>query len=270
LVLEQADHSNYLGCARDASGRVLTLTLQRADNERNQINSGLVAALRAALEPELASTALRGVILISAREKVFSTGADIEGEMPGLTPGTAVQFSREGHEVFGLLSRLPCPSVACIAGFALGGGLELALCCDFRIAASSSRLGLPEINLGLIPGWGGTQRLPRLIGRSRALRMILSGEPVNAQTALEFGLVDELVENHGALEAAALKLLSKFSDKSARSMALAKRAVYSGEGQTMSAGLDHEAELFGQAWATPDREEGLAAYFARRKAQWPE
>ncbi len=264
------DVADYLRIDRCADGRVLTLTIQRGDNDRNQINAGLVAALRHTLEPELASASLKGLILLSSREKVFSTGADIEAEFPALTPGTAVQFSREGRDVFGLLTRLPCPSIACLSGFTLGGGLELALCCDFRIAARNARMGLPEINLGLIPGWGGTQRLPRLIGRSRALRMILSGELVNAATALEYGLVEEVVETHAELLPAAQKMLSRYGDKSSRIMGMAKRAVYGGEDQPLAAGLDHESELFGQAWASPDREEGLNAYYGKRKPQWPE
>ncbi|MCC7476957.1 enoyl-CoA hydratase/isomerase family protein [bacterium] len=264
------DVADFLKVERSADGRLLTLTMLSDANERNLLRQGLVAALRQTLEPELSSSRLKGLILMSGREKVFSTGADIDNEFPHLTAGTAVQFSREGRDVFGLLSRLPCPSIACIAGFALGGGLELALCCDFRIAARNARLGLPEINLGLIPGWGGTQRLPRLIGRSRALRMILSGEPVNAATALEYGLVEEVVETHCDLLPAAQKMLSRYSDKSSRIMALAKRAIYGGEDQPLAAGLDHESELFGQAWATPDREEGVEAFYAKRKAQWPE
>lgn len=264
------DLSPYLELAHDEGSRVLTITLHRRDNERNQINGGLVAALKSVLEPELADSKLRGLILISKHEKVFSTGADIEAEMPGLTPAAAEQFSREGKQVFGLLASLAFPTVACLGGFCLGGGLELALCCDFRLAAKNARLGLPEVNLGLIPGWGGTQRLPRLIGRSRALRMILSGEPVNSQTALDYGLVDEIVESHAELPAAAARLLGRFTDKSPRILEMCKRAVYVGGSMTLADGLDNESRIFGLAWGLPDREEGLAAYNEKRKPKWPE
>ncbi|HES58031.1 MAG TPA: crotonase, partial [Firmicutes bacterium] len=127
--------------------------------------------------------------------------------------------------------------------------------------------GSPE---RIIPGWGGTQRLPRLIGRGRALRMILSGEPVNAQTALEYGLVDELVKNPDELLPQALKLLGKFTQKSRRALALAKRAVYHGGELSLNHALDLESEMFGLAWGTPDREEGIAAYMEKRRPDWRE
>jgi enoyl-CoA hydratase len=146
----------------------------------------------------------------------------------------------------------------------------LALCCDFRIVAANARLGLPEINLGLIPGWGGTQRLPRLIGRSRALRMILSSEPLNAEAAIDCGLADELVPNAAELEDSALQLLARFSSKAGRSLGLAKRAVYQGEQLPLEQGLDNESELFGTAWDTAERREGISAFLQRRRPQWPE
>jgi enoyl-CoA hydratase len=172
--------------------------------------------------------------------------------------------------VFGLLGSVPCPTVAAISGFALGGGLELALCCDFRIATKGARLGLPEINLGLIPGWGGTQRLPRLIGQPRALRLILSGEPLNATQALECGLVDELVHDYAALHPAAEKLLARYQGKSRHALALAKRAVNEGGELSFAEGLELESELFGLAWNSPDRTEGIAALMEKRRARWPE
>jgi len=248
----------------------LTIILDRRDNDKNQINSAIVAELEGVLRPELDSPRVKGVVLMSAREKVFSTGADVEGQLVQLSSVEVERFSRHGKEVFGLLGSVPCPTVAAISGFALGGWLELALCCDFRIATKGARLGLPEINLGLIPGWGGTQRLPRLIGQPRALRLILSGEPLNAMQALECGLVDELTDGYAGLHAAAERLLARYKDKSRGALALAKRAVNDGLELSFQEGLELESELFGLAWNSPDRAEGIAALMERRRPRWPD
>lgn len=260
----------YLEVSRDPQSRILTLTLSRTDNERNQINTGLIHELREVLEAELESRQARGLLLMSAREKVFSTGADIEGELGSGSAEDAYSISRLGHEVFGLISRLHCVSVALLSGFALGGGLELALCCDFRIAARNARLGLPEINLGLLPGWGGTQRLTRLIGTPKAMRMILGGDPLNAQAALDCGLVDEVVESYGDLRSAGEKLLLTFRDKSPRALAFARNAIVEGRTLPLDTGLELESALFSQAWDTPDREEGLSALREKRRPRWPQ
>lgn len=261
-----------LSCIRlevNPQTRVLTLTLDRRDNEKNQLNSPLIEELQEVLIGELVHPKYQGLILRSSREKVFSTGADIEGQLAGIDPNEAARFSRHGREVFGLFARLPYITVAAISGFALGGGLEMCLCCDFRIATKGARLGLPEINLGVIPGWGGTVRLPRLIGRQRALKMIISGDPVNAATALEYGLVDEVVVDYAALPAAAEKVLARYAGKSARAVAAAKRVIYEGAELPLSAALNFESEVFGLAWSTPDREEGVRALIEKRRPVWP-
>jgi enoyl-CoA hydratase len=261
---------HYLKLDELADGSVLAITLARQDNDKNQLNVPLVGALDQAFARAAAMPRLKGLILRSMHEKVFSTGADIAGEMTTLTPSQAEDFARHGRNVFGRLTELSCPTVACISGFCLGGGLELALCCDFRVAARNARMGLPEINLGLVPGWGGTQRLPQLIGRSRALRMILSGDPVNADAALESALVDEVVEAPADLEASALRMLARFASKAAATLGLAKRAVYAGAQLGLPAGLDNESALFGAAWATPERSEGISAFLEKRRPRWPE
>ena len=260
----------YLTAEYDQQTRLLTLTLDRQDATKNQLDSGMILALREVLYPERIKPRARGLILRSAKEKVFSTGADIEGELKDLNSVEAMLFSSAGDEVFSLLTRLSCPTVALLSGFTLGGGLELALCCDFRIATKSVRIGLPEINLGVLPGWGGTQRLPRLIGTSRALRMVLSGDPVNAATALEYGLVDELVEGFDELTPAAERMLRKFTGKSRSAIALARRAVLDGAQLPLSDALALESEIFGLAWGTDDRVEGIDAFIEKRKPRWPD
>ena len=259
---------NYLKTEFNEELGILTVTIDRLDNDKNQIDSGMVEALMAVLYPEQVKPRARGLFLISGKEKVFSTGADIEGELKDLSPTEAALFSTAGGEVFSMLNKLSCPTVALLAGFTLGGGLELALCCDFRIAAKNIRVGLPEINLGVIPGWGGTQRLPRLIGRSRAMKMILTGDPVNAATAIDYGLVDEVVDSYADLVPAGEKLLKKLNGKSRGAIALAKRAVYEGGNMTLHDGLALESGIFALAWGTEDRVEGLAAYMEKRKPRW--
>lgn len=264
------DVEQYLRTEWSEDGDVLIITLDRQDNDKNQIGSGMVKALQAVLYPEYVEPKARGIILRSARPKVFSTGADVEGELKDLSPSEAALFSMAGRDVFALLGKVSCPTVALLSGFTLGGGLELALCCDFRIAAKNTRLGLPEIKLAVIPGWGGTQRLPRLIGRSRAVMMILTGEMVNSATAREYGLVEQVVDGYDELLPAGLALLSKFSAKSRGAIALAKRAVYEGSNMALYDGLALESEIFALAWSTEDRVEGITAYMEKRKPRFKE
>ena len=259
---------NYLRTEFIEEQGILIVTIDRQDNDKNQIDSGMVKALLEVLYPEQVKPRARGLCLISGKEKVFSAGADIEGELKDLSPTEAALFSAAGGDVFAMLTKLSCPTIALLSGFTLGGGLELALCCDFRIAAKNARLGLPEINLGVIPGWGGTQRLPRLIGRSRALKMILTGDPVNTATAQDFGLVDEVVDGYADLIPAGEKLIKKLNGKSRGAIGLAKRAVYEGGNMALHDGLSLESEIFALAWGTADRVEGVAAYMEKRRPRW--
>lgn len=261
-------NESYLTIETSGETGILTITIDRHGNSKNQIDTGMLVALREALLPELSQPSCNGIVLCSAREKVFSLGADIDGELKDLGAYQAARFCAAGKEAFELLSRVPCPTIALLSGFTLGGGLELAMCCDFRIAARNARLGLPEINLAIIPGWGGTQRLQRLIGRSRALQMILTGDPINAATALEYGLLNNVVEGFGDLRPAAEKLLRKLAGKSRTAIALAKRAVNDGGNMSLRDGLALESEIFGLAWSTDDRLEGIAAYRDKRKPKW--
>lgn len=254
----------------DAESRILRLVLDRQDNPRNQLGSQLIRELRELLLPEIEQPRLKGLILCSAREKVFSTGAEIDGELRGMASAEAAQFAMAGRETFALLTKLPCVSVAALSGFALGGGLELALCCDFRVATAGARLGLPEINLALIPGWGGTQRLQRLIGRPRAMQLILTGDPLSGAKALEWGLVDEVLESYAELLPAAERLLARFAGKSRSAVAVAKRAIYEGGEMPLAQALSLEGELFGLAWSMPDRAEGITALVEKRRAKWRE
>jgi enoyl-CoA hydratase/carnithine racemase len=241
--------------------RVGVLTIKRLDNERNQINPELIDHIEEALK-EAAQLPLRVLIINSGYEKLFSTGADVES-LGRASAQEALDFSHRGKAVFGMLQQLPCLTICCLNGFTLGGGLELALHCDIRIATANARMGLPEINLGIIPGWGGTQLLPPVIGRSRALRMILSGEPVNAETALAWGLLDEIAPSYAELVPQAEKLAGKFADKAKGAFAKAKAAIYTGT-------TEHETTLFAVAWDSDERKEGIDALLAKRRAVWPD
>jgi len=193
-------------------------------------------------------------------------GADI-GEFVSQGPeGTKAKIA-DGQQLTLEMERQRFPIVAAINGFALGGGLELAMACDIRIASSTAKLGQPEVRLGIIPGWGGTQRLPRLVGRGRALELLLSGEPVDASRGLEMGLVNRVVEPDQLEEAAA-----EVADRLARSAPLAiaaiKRAVNRGLSLPLDAGLTAELDEFDAAFRTADALEGISAFLQKRQAEW--
>jgi enoyl-CoA hydratase len=220
--------------------------------------------LRDALAGLAEDSAVRAVVLTGAGGKAFAAGADIK-YMSGLDVAEAKGWSALGHGAAGLLETMPKPTIAAIDGFALGGGCELALGCDLRYASPRSRLGQPEINLGLVPGWGGTQRLARLCGPAVAKDLIFTGRLVDAEQALRVGLVDELADPvlDRALETARL-----LASKSPVALAAAKRLVnraFSGE---HAGNLAAEADAFGELFATEDAKEGMAAFVEKREARF--
>jgi enoyl-CoA hydratase len=207
------------------------------------------------------------ILIITGNDRVFSTGADINSIID-VTPDEARHFSRTGKQVFGRLEELNIPTIAAINGLCLGGGLELALCCDFRIASGRARFAQSEVNIGLIPGWGGCARLPRVIGQSNAMRMIFSGEMINAKEALEMGLVSKLVPNGDDVINTCKEYAKPFVNRSRASLMYAKRAIKEGMEMTLKSANDLESELFGLAWATEDRVEGIDAFLKKEKPDW--
>ena len=209
---------------------------------------------------------IRVVLITGAGEKAFVAGADIR-ELAALNALDGEQAALQGQRVFGLIENCGKPVIACINGFALGGGCELALACTLRIASATARLGQPEVKIGIIPGYGGTQRLPRLIGKGAALKMILTGEPVSAEEALRMGLVDEVVEPD--------QLLPR-SEQLAQTIAAMPplvvrdciRAVNAGYDLPLASGLAMEASLFGLACSTRDKAEGTQAFLEKRAPVW--
>jgi enoyl-CoA hydratase len=228
----------------------------------NALSFAILHDIAKALD-EVASWKVRGLIVTGAGEKAFCAGADIK-ELRGRTMTERKRGAELGQAAFAKLDRLPFPSVAAINGFAFGGGLELALACTFRVAVRSAKLGLPEIKLGLIPGYGGTQRLPRLIGEARALDMILLGRTVSAEEAERIGLVHRLVE--GAAVDGARALAREFASYSLIALGLARDAVTRALDAPVHEGLRIEADLSTLAFSTTDAEEGMAAFTEKRKA----
>ncbi|MEJ8548399.1 enoyl-CoA hydratase [Brevibacillus borstelensis] len=215
---------------------------------------------------ELENDALVKAIVVTGEGRFFIAGADIK-EFTELSPADAEEMARRGQKLFDRLESFPKPVIAAINGACLGGGLELAMACHIRLAAPEAKLGLPELNLGLIPGYGGTQRLPRLVGRGKATQMILASEMIGGEEALRIGLVEEVYPLDQLL-AKAKELAAVIAQKSAVTMRLALHAIHAGATDGFAAGLDREAKLFGQAFGTEDIKEGVAAFLEKRKPQF--
>jgi enoyl-CoA hydratase len=209
---------------------------------------------------------VRAVLLTGAGEKAFVAGADIS-ELAPLTPLEGEQLATRGQRIFHLIENCGKPVIACINGFALGGGCELALACTLRIASTNARLGQPEVKIGIIPGYGGTQRLPRLIGKGAALKMILTGEMITAAEALRLGLVDEVVAPDQLLPRAE-QLAQTISGMAPLAIRDSIRAVNSGYDLPLASGLELEASLFGLACSTSDKREGAQAFLEKRAPNW--
>ena len=213
-----------------------------------------------------ADSSLGAAVLTGAGDRFFVAGADI-GEFVSQGPdGTRAKIA-DGQQLTLEMERKRFPIVAAINGFALGGGLELAMACDIRIASTTAMLGQPEVRLGIIPGWGGTQRLPRLVGRGRALELLLSGEPVEAMRGLEMGLVNRVVEPD-QLEETATEVAERLARSAPLAIAAIKRAVNRGLDLPLDAGLAAELEEFDATFRTADALEGVSAFLQKRRAEW--
>jgi enoyl-CoA hydratase len=212
------------------------------------------------------NAAVRVVLLTGGGEKAFVAGADIR-ELATLSPLEGEQAATRGQRIFSLIENCGKPVIACINGFALGGGCELALACTLRIASSNARLGQPEVKIGIIPGYGGTQRLPRLIGKGAALKMILTAEAISAPEALRLGLVDEVVEPDQLLPRAE-QIAQTIAGMAPLAVRDSIRAVNSGYDLPLASGLELEASLFGLACSTSDKAEGAQAFLEKRTAHW--
>lgn len=234
---------------------IATITLNRP-SVRNALNVAMVKELGRAFEQARQDSEVRVVIVTGSGEKAFAAGADI-GEIAVLDETSGTEFSRRGQRVFDAIESMGKPVIAAVNGYALGGGCELAMACTFRVASENAVFGQPEVKLGLIPGYGGTQRLPRLIGKGHALRMLLTGEPITAQEALTLGLVDVLAPA-GLLLTRTEKLAQEIAANAPIAVKLCMEAVNHGQ----------EASLFGRACATEDMKEGTRAFLEKRAAEF--
>jgi len=239
---------------------VATITVNRPD-KRNALNAAVRREIGSALDQIRDDTNVRVVVFTGAGEKAFIAGADI-GEFTQRTP-LEQRAVMSGAVVFETIAEFPKPTIAMINGFALGGGCELAIACDLRIAAYSARLGQPEIKLGIIPGGGGTQRLPRMIGPGQAMRLILTGELISAEEAARIGLVDLVVED-AELVPRTMDIARTMAQHSPVAVQLAKNAIRAALETPLSAGLRYERELFITAFASDDKREGISAFLEKR------
>lgn len=210
--------------------------------------------------------AVKVVILTGAGEKAFVAGADI-AEMQSLDALTARQFSLLGHHLAETIEALPKPVIAAINGFALGGGCELALCCDIRLASENVRFGQPEVNLGVIPGFGGTQRLPRLIGKGRACELLMTGDMIDAAEAYRIGLVNKVLPAAELLPAAH-KMATKIASKGQVAVGFVKSSLQHGLETDLNRACAQEADLFGLCFATADQKEGMQAFLEKRSPEF--
>ena len=246
----------------DRADGVATLTLNRPE-ALNAFNSEQLRLLEQMLAEVAADPAIRAVVLTGAGERAFAAGADIR-EMAALSPEGGLAFGRLGHAVTRAVEALPQPVVAAVNGFALGGGCELAIACDIRIASENAVFAQPEVSLGIPPGWGGSQRLPRLVGPGMAAEMILTGRRVAAAEALRIGLVNRVVPLPDLMPAAA-ELASTIAANGPVAVRAAKRLMALAFDGDPVVGLETECAVFGSVFGSPEQREGMGAFVEKRK-----
>lgn len=249
----------------DLAGPTATLTLNRPQ-VLNALNHQLFSELEAALDELAASDDVRVILLTGAGEKAFAAGADI-AELAHATAAEGQQIATVGQRVMRKMERMGKPVIACVNGFALGGGCELAMACTLRLASEQARFGQPEVKLGLIPGYGGSQRLPRLIGQGAALKLLLTGEMISAAEALRLGLVEEVLPATELLPRAQ-QMATTIASMAPVAIRHCLDAVYTAAELPLEAGLAYESALFGLCCATEDKAEGTTAFLEKRAAKW--
>ena len=247
----------------ESADSVATVTIDRQP-KLNALNPRVIAELDAAFAGLRDDPEVRVVILTGAGDKAFVAGADI-GVLAKMGPRTGVSVSREGQEVLRRIEGFPKPVVAAVGGYALGGGCELAIACHLRVASDRARFGLPEVGLGIIPGYGGTVRLARLVGLGRAVEMVLTGEMIDAERAAAIGLANHVVP-HGELMERTGKLARRIARNAPVALELALRSMYGAIETSTDQALGFESTLFGLLASTEDMREGMAAFLEKRRA----
>ena len=256
---------SYENILLERGDSIAQITLSRP-KVLNALNRALFVELEVALDEIAADDGMRAVILTGSGEKAFAAGADIQ-ELARVSGVEGQRLALEGQRIFAKLENLGKPVIAAINGFALGGGCELAMSATMRIASEIAKLGQPEVKLGLLPGYGGSQRLPRLVGKGAALKLLLTGEIIPASEALRIGLVDEVVPA-ADLMARAKALASTMASMAPVAIRQCIAAVHAGYDLPLNEALAHEAALFGLCCATEDKAEGTAAFLEKRAPVW--
>jgi enoyl-CoA hydratase len=257
--------SRYSNILLEREDLIATVSVHRPQ-ALNALNHETLLELQLVLEELSKDETVRAVIVTGTGERAFVAGADIK-ELMILDAQTAKETSQLGQEVFNSIENFPKPVIAAVNGFCLGGGCELALACHIRIASENAKLGQPEVKLGLIPGYGGTQRLPRLVGKGLALEMILSGEMISASDAKEIGLVNRVVEAD-ELMSTCRKLAEKIISNGPVALEYSLKAVICGLEMPVAGGLAMESALFGLCSSTEDMKEGTGAFVEKRKPEF--
>lgn len=249
----------------EKKGAIATVVMDRA-KALNALNAAMFAELDAAFGELSKDDDVRVVLLTGAGERAFAAGADIR-ELDAVASGEGKGFALRGQAVFRKVETLGKPVIACVRGFALGGGCELAMACTMRLAAEDAKFGQPEVKLGVIPGYGGSQRLPRLVGRGAALKLLLTGGVIDAREALRIGLVDEVVPAAELMTRAEM-LAGEIAAQAPGAVAEVIRVVDAGLDLPLDRGLGLEAEAFGRLCDTADKAEGTKAFLEKRKPEW--
>ena len=249
----------------EMSERLATITLNRPE-ALNALNAKMLSELTMAFEHLSMAADVGAIILTGAGDKAFAAGADIK-DMAGLNGMEMQRFSEKGRRLGDVMAACSKPILAAINGYALGGGCELALACDIRIASDRAKLGQPEVNIGIIPGFGGSQRLPRLVGAGWAAELVFTGDSIDAATAERIGLVNRVVP-HDRLMHEARALASKILAKGPAAIALAKACLRAAQEMPLAAGLAFETSAFGLVGTTQDKEEGIRAFLEKRAPAW--
>ncbi|MBI2266110.1 MAG: enoyl-CoA hydratase/isomerase family protein [Armatimonadetes bacterium] len=259
MTLTTQQYKNLILSQDDMMG-VITINRPQV---MNALDDATIAELSQAVDQMDRDPSIRVIVLTGGGEKSFIAGADIT-ELRKVTPLEGVAKSERGHALLLKLESIGKPVIAAINGYALGGGCELAMACDIRIASEKAKFGQPEVNLGIIPGYGGTQRLPRLVGKGRALELIMTGDSVDAEEAYRIGLVNKVVPPE-KLMSTCKEMAANIAEKGPAAIALAKKAVHVGMSMGLEDGCRYELLQFGVCCATEDKQEGLSAFLQKRK-----
>jgi enoyl-CoA hydratase len=246
----------------DVENYIATITINRPE-ALNAMNKVVVAELKKAMENCVENDDVNVIVITGAGEKAFVAGADIKA-MQKMSGREALEFSREGQELAMIIENSPKPVIAAINGFALGGGCEIALACDMRIASENAKFSQPEVALGIIPGWGGTQRLPRLIGKGRAIEIITSGEMIDAEEALRIGLVNHVIPQPELMEKVH-SLATSILKNGPAAVGAALKCIHKGFDEHLENGLDVELNAFAELFETDEQREGTAAFVEKRR-----